>query len=61
MRFFIHILYIFVDVYWFYCKFLYFIDDNVVSHYFTNRKRTYKIKNLFTYLGDITSKNNHLK
>lgn len=37
------------------------VDDNVVSHYFTNRKRSYKIKNLFTYLGDITSKNNHLK
>ncbi|KAL4154541.1 hypothetical protein QTP88_000398 [Uroleucon formosanum] len=35
--------------------------DNVVSHYFTNRKRSYKIKNLFTYLGDITGKNNHLK
>ncbi|NP_001280447.1 protein TEX261 [Acyrthosiphon pisum] len=26
------------------------VDDNVVSHYFTNRKRSYKIKNLFTYL-----------
>ncbi|XP_025192138.1 protein TEX261 [Melanaphis sacchari] len=37
------------------------VDDNVVSHYFTNRKRSYKIKNLFTYLGDITGKNNHLK
>ncbi|KAE9533846.1 hypothetical protein AGLY_008925 [Aphis glycines] len=37
------------------------VDDNVVSHYFTNRKRSYKIKNLFTYLGDVTSKNNHLK
>ncbi|XP_026817737.1 protein TEX261 [Rhopalosiphum maidis] len=37
------------------------VDDNVVSHYFTNRKRNYKIKNLFTYLGDITGKNNHLK
>ncbi|XP_026819272.2 uncharacterized protein LOC113557934 [Rhopalosiphum maidis] len=37
------------------------VDDNVVSHYFTNRKRNYKTKNLFTYLGDITGNNNHLK
>lgn len=60
MRFYIYI-YISYRYLLIYYKFLYFIDDNVVSHYFTNRKRSYKIKNLFTYLGDITSKNNHLK
>ncbi|XP_025419814.1 protein TEX261 [Sipha flava] len=35
------------------------VDDSVVTHYFTNRKRSYKIKNLFTYLGDLTGENNH--
>lgn len=39
----------------------FFTDDNVISHYFTKQKRSYKLKNIFTYLGDMTGKNNHLK
>ncbi|VVC44722.1 Transmembrane adaptor Erv26 [Cinara cedri] len=36
------------------------IDDNVVSHYFTNRKKSYNIKNIFTYINEKTGgKSNH--
>lgn len=37
-----------------------FTDDNVVSHYFTNQNQNYKLKHIFTYLGDKTRKRNHL-
>ncbi|XP_050438337.1 protein TEX261 [Adelges cooleyi] len=37
------------------------MDDNVVSHYFTNRNRSYKLKDIFSYFADMTTKNDRLK
>ncbi|XP_050534128.1 protein TEX261 [Daktulosphaira vitifoliae] len=36
-------------------------EKKIVSGYFNNQNRSYKLKNIFNYIADMTTKNDHLK